>query len=180
MGVHDCHGIISSDAVSNSNSVLEQLAHLVVEVAVADERCPYKGLVGVLRRLLLAGLVERCQVARRSWRAHGEPRRAAEERLHRHECAVRVLQSYSAMSLGLLSPSVLYSFAHDVMRSSWYPANECQPLSRRTRRTDGRTAAPIKLALVQLAGKSSGPGSDLALAHVLPSHAYVGQKIHLE
>ena len=91
--------------------------------------------------------------------------------------AVRVLQSYSAMSLGLLSPSVLYSFAHDVMRSSWYPANECQPLSRRT---DGRTAAPIKLALVQLAGKSSGPGSDLALAHVLPSHAYVGHKIHLE
>ena len=97
MGVHDCHGIISSDAVSNSNSVLEQLAHLVVEVAVADERCPYKGLVGALRRLLLAGLVERCQVARRSWRAHGEPRRAAEERLHRHECGrarPAVLQRY--------------------------------------------------------------------------------------
>ena len=142
---------------------------------------------GVLTKVSLACFVGCCwpdssNVAK--WRGVRGARMASRGARRRSACiamnaAVRVLQSYSAMSLGLLSPSVLYSFAHEVMRSSWYPANECQPLSRRT---DGRTAAPIKLrsaAACRQAG-AWGPGSELALAHVLPSHAYVGHKIHLE
>ena len=73
VGVHDGHGVISRDAVSNRNSVLEELAHLVVEVAVSyKERCPYKGLVGVFavvagrtRRTLPSGAA----FVARAWRA---------------------------------------------------------------------------------------------------------------
>ena len=83
--------------------------------------------------------------------------------------AYRVLQSYSAPSLGLLSLCA-YSFAHDVMRSSCNPANECQQPSRRT---DGLAAAPIKLhsAAAWQQAEQRQLGSELALAHILPSHA---------
>ena len=63
---------VSSAATLSPTGVLEELAHLVVEVAVSYKGCPHEGLVGVFGGLLLAGLVEGGQVARRSWRAHGE------------------------------------------------------------------------------------------------------------
>ena len=91
--------------------------------------------------------------------------------------AYRVLQSYSAPSLGLLSLCA-YSFAHDVMRLGCSPANECQQPSRRT---DGLAAAPIKLHSAAAWQKAcSAAGSEPAVAHVLPSHAYGGYQIHVE
>ncbi|CAH0371310.1 unnamed protein product, partial [Pelagomonas calceolata] len=115
VGVHDGHGVVGRDAVAYLYRVLEELAHLIIKIAVSNKGCPHEGLVGVFGWLLLAGLVEGGE-----WRgsscAHGEARRAAEERLHCHDAALRARscsssgtriasQAYSALSVGLLSPS---------------------------------------------------------------------------
>ena len=104
------------DAVSDLYGVLEELAHLVVEIAVSNKGCPDEGLVGVFGGLLLAGLVEGGGERERALRARmarrGARRRSACIAMMRHcvrlqsllRCIgrVRVLQSYSAL-LSLLS-----------------------------------------------------------------------------